>query len=52
VADEAVAHGFSFTYWQFTHNFAVYDRKTGRWKEELLKALIPPTVSPSNPLKQ
>jgi endoglucanase len=52
VADEAVAHGFSFTYWQFTHNFAVYDRKTGRWKKELLKALIPPTVSPSNPLKQ
>ena len=26
VADEAVAHGFSFTYWQFTYNLAVYDR--------------------------
>jgi endoglucanase len=52
IADEAIAHGFSFTYWQFTYNMAVYDRKTGRWKEELLKALIPPTVSPSNPPKQ
>lgn len=42
VADEAIAHGFSFTYWQFTHNFMVYDRGSKTWVKPLLEALIPP----------
>jgi endoglucanase len=42
VADEAVAHGFSFTYWQFTYNMAVYDRGSKTWVKPLLEALIPP----------
>ncbi len=42
IADEAVAHGFSFTYWQFTYNMAVYDRQTKTWVKPLLDALIPP----------
>jgi endoglucanase len=42
VADEAVAHGFSFTYWQFTHNFLIYDRHTKTWVKPLLDAVIPP----------
>jgi endoglucanase len=42
IADEAVAHGFSFTYWQFAHNFVVYDRGSKTWVKPLLDALIPP----------
>ena len=42
VADEAVTHGFSFTYWQFTHNFMVYDRASKTWVKPLLGAVIPP----------
>ena len=42
VADEAVAHGFSFTYWQFTYNMAIYDRNSKTWIKPLLEALIPP----------
>ena len=42
VADEAIAHGFSFTYWQFTHNFLVYDRHSKTWVKPLLETLIPP----------
>jgi endoglucanase len=42
IADEAVAHGFSFTYWQFTYNMAVYDRNKKAWVKPLLEALIPP----------
>jgi endoglucanase len=42
IADEAVAHGFSFTYWQFTHNFMVYDRHSKTWVKPLLDAVIEP----------
>ncbi|MGA2071375.1 MAG: glycoside hydrolase family 5 protein [Sedimentisphaerales bacterium] len=42
VADEAVAHGFSFTYWQFTYNMALYDRNSKTWIKPLLDAVIPP----------
>ena len=52
VADEAAAHGFSFTYWQFTYNMAVYDRGSKTWVKPLLEALIPPAVSLPNPPKQ
>ncbi len=42
IADEAVSHGFSFTYWQFTYNMALYDRNTKTWVRPLLDAVIPP----------
>lgn len=42
IADEAVAHGFSFTYWQFTYNFMLYDRDKKTWVKPLLDAVIPP----------
>jgi endoglucanase len=51
VADEAIAHGFSFTYWQFTHNFLVYDRHNKTWVKPLLDAILPPAAGSSNPAK-
>jgi endoglucanase len=42
VAEAAVERGFSFTYWQFTSNFAVYDTEKKTWIKPLLDALIPP----------
>jgi endoglucanase len=41
-ADAAVERGFSFHYWQFDSDFAVYDIKTNTWIKSLLDALIPP----------
>jgi endoglucanase len=52
VADSAIEHGFSFTYWQFTYNFFVYDRDKKVWVKPLLDAIIPPAMGPSNPPKQ
>ena len=42
VADEAIKHNFSFTYWEFCHNIGLYDRETKTWRKPLLDALIPP----------
>jgi endoglucanase len=41
-ADAAIERGFSFDYWQFDSDFAVYDIKTDTWIKPLLDALIPP----------
>ena len=41
-ADAAIERGFSFHYWQFDSDFAVYDTKTDTWIKPLLEALIPP----------
>ena len=41
-ADAAIERGFSFNYWQFDSDFAVYDIKTDTWIKPLLEALIPP----------
>ncbi len=41
-ADAAVERGFSFHYWQFDSDFAVYDVQTNTWIKPLLEALIPP----------
>jgi endoglucanase len=51
-ADAAIERGFSFHYWQFDSDFAVYDTKTNTWIKPLLEALIPPAVSLPNPPKQ
>jgi len=45
VTDSAIERGFSFHYWQFDSDFAVYDTKTNTWIKPLLDALIPPAVS-------
>jgi endoglucanase len=42
VADAAIERGFSFHYWQFDSDFAVYDIKTDTWIKPLLDTLIPP----------
>jgi endoglucanase len=43
VAKTALERGFSYHYWEFCHEyFGAYDQKTNRWKEHLLKVLIPP----------
>ncbi|MGA2914603.1 MAG: glycoside hydrolase family 5 protein [Sedimentisphaerales bacterium] len=43
VAKSAVKRGFSFDYWEFCHEyFGAYDQQTNKWKDYLLKALIPP----------
>jgi endoglucanase len=51
-ADTAIERGFSFHYWQFDSDFAVYDTKTDTWIKPLLEALIPHAVSLPNPPKQ
>jgi endoglucanase len=43
LADAAIERGFSFDYWQFDSDFAVYDTKTDTWIKPLLDALIPPS---------
>jgi endoglucanase len=43
IADAAIERGFSFDYWQFDSDFAVYDTKTDTWIKPLLEALIPPS---------
>jgi len=42
VADAAVERDFSFHYWQFDSDFAVYDTKNKTWIKPLLDALLPP----------
>jgi endoglucanase len=42
LADAAVERGFSFDYWQFDSDFAVYDTKTDTWIKPILESLIPP----------
>jgi endoglucanase len=41
-ADSAIERGFSFDYWQFDSDFAVYDTKTDTWIKPILDALVPP----------
>jgi endoglucanase len=43
VADTAIAHRFSFTYWDFCAGyFGLYDPQTKSWRKELLAAVLPP----------
>lgn len=41
VRREAEARGFPWAYWEFGAGFGVYDRATQRWRDPLLRALIP-----------
>ncbi len=42
IADAAIERGFSFHYWQFDSDFAVYDVEKKTWIKPLLDALLPP----------
>jgi len=42
VVEAAIERGFSFNYWQFDSDFAVYDTQTNTWIKPLLDGLIPP----------
>ena len=41
VAREAEAHEFSWAYWEFCAGFGVYDPVENRWRDPLLRALLP-----------
>lgn len=41
IARAAEQRGFAWAYWEFGAGFGIYDRDTNRWREELLKALLP-----------
>jgi endoglucanase len=43
LADAAIERGFSFHYWLFGADFAVYDVQTNTWIKPILDALIPPS---------
>jgi endoglucanase len=39
----AEVRGFAWAYWQFDHDFVLYDIDKGAWNEPILKALVPET---------
>jgi Endoglucanase len=41
VREQAEAHGFAWSYWEFNAGFGVYDPNANVWRDDLLKALIP-----------
>lgn len=41
VREQAEAHGFAWSYWEFGSGFGIYDPEAKVWREDLLKALIP-----------
>jgi endoglucanase len=41
VAREAESLGFSWAYWEFCSGFGVYDPAANRWRDPLLRAMIP-----------
>jgi len=43
VAREAEKRRFSWAYWEFCSGFGIYDSDAGKWRKELLEALIPNT---------
>jgi endoglucanase len=41
VAREAESRSFSWAYWEFCSSFGVYDPAANRWRDPLLRALVP-----------
>lgn len=41
VAETARRYGWPFAYWQFDHDFALYDTDRERWNEPILRSLLP-----------
>lgn len=46
VARVAEARGIPWAYWEFGAGFGIYDIRTRQWREDLLRALVPPPGSP------
>ena len=42
VARTAESHGWAWAYWQFDHDFALFDTDRERWIGPILNALVPP----------
>lgn len=40
VRQQAERHGFGWAYWEFAAGFGLYDRGLGRWRKDLLGALL------------
>ncbi len=51
VAREAERLGISWAYWEFGSGFGAYDPQAGKWREPLLKALIPSKAKGPIPAK-
>lgn len=52
VADTAIEHGFSFTYWDFcAEYFGLYDPQTKSWRKALLEAVVPPALNKTEGLR-
>lgn len=45
IARQAERRGFSWAYWEFGSGFGVFDPQQGRWRPELLRALVPTSRS-------
>lgn len=41
IARAAEQRGFAWAYWEFGAGFGIYDRAARRWRDDLLKALMP-----------
>lgn len=51
VARNAERLGWSWAYWQFDHDFALFDSDRGRWIAPLLRSLLPESAKPKPPAK-
>lgn len=40
IRDEAEAHGFTWSYWEYQANFGVWNPQAKEWRKDLLQALI------------
>ena len=47
VARAAEGFGWSWAWWQFDHDFALFNQETQSWTQSLLDALIPTTGAPA-----
>ncbi len=45
VARQAELHRFAWAFWEFAAGFGIYDPNTNTWRQQLLKALIPPSAN-------
>lgn len=48
LARQAEAYGWPWAYWQFDHDFAVFDSKSEQWVEPVLSALLPGAAQASS----
>ncbi len=46
IRQQAELHGFGWAYWEFAAGFGLYDLAAGRWREDLLGALLADPAAP------